>query len=248
MPPAGPDEGCWSLVAGTHVRLVVIDADTKPYYGSGDVKPPLLALIRTNDGNVNQATYDADLDHVVATMRFVSVKPTYTKTSSPLTFSVVLPPWAISVQPAESTSGRLVKWEVNCESNADCAHAPKLFAVLSPQQSTAHTAQGSSDIVLALTENPKITVVGQATPSSVDGRPAQTVTLQTDTTLPGSLGCDLANACLDLYAGTTTRIAEITEQGKPPILVWQSWTTGAPGTDTLPADFDRALASMTFGP
>jgi hypothetical protein len=246
-PPAGPEEGCWSLVAGTHVRLAVIDADTQPYYGSGDVKPPLLILIRSNDGNAQQATYDADLDHVVATTRFVTVKPTYTSTSSVLPFAIVLPQWATSLPPAESQSGRLVTWDLSCERNADCAHPSRQFAVLSPQQPASHSAQASSDLVLALTENPKVTVVGEATPSSVDGRPAQTVTLQTGTDLPGSLGCDVDGSCLGLFAGTTTRVAEITEQGKPPILVWQSWTTGAPNTDTLPADFDKALASMRFG-
>jgi hypothetical protein len=91
-------------------------------------------------------------------------------------------------------------------------------------------------------------VVGEVTAGSVDGRPAQTVTLQTGTDLPGSLGCDVSDSCFGLFAGTTTRIAEITGQDKLPLLVWQSWTTGAPGTDMLPADFDKALASMTFGP
>lgn len=244
MPPAGPDEGCWSLVAGTHVRLAVIDADTKPYYGSGDVKPPLLVLIRTNDGNGKQTTYDADLDHVVATMRFASVKPTYTSTSTLLPFSIVMPPWAISVQPAESTSGRLVMWEVNCEPNADCAHAPKLFAVLNAM----NAGTGESDPLLLLTDDPRVTLDGTVTPTSVDGRPAQVVTLSTTKDIPDVLGCEATDSCLDLFAGTTTRIAEITEEGKPPILVWQSWTTGAPNTDSLPADFDKALASMTFGP
>jgi len=243
MPPAGPEDGCWSLVAGTHVRLAVIDADTKPYYGSGEVSPPLLALIRTNDGNANQATYDADLDHVVATMRFVTVKPTYTSTSSVLPFTIVMPAWAVSVQPAESTSGRLVMWEVNCEPNADCAHAPKLFAVLNAES----PGTGEADPLLLLTEDPRVTTIGMVTPTMVDGRPAQVGTLSTDKDIPDVLGCEAARSCLGLFAGTTTRIAEITEQGKPPILVWQSWTTGAPGTDSMSADFDKALASMTFG-
>ena len=243
----GPDEGCWSLIAGTHLRLAVIDADTQPYYGSGAVTPPLLALIRSNDGNATQATYDADLDHVVATMRFVAVTPSYTSTSSVLPFSVVLPAWAASVTPFEATSGRLVTWEVPCEPPAGCAHPAKLFGVLAPVQSQAHSAQGPTDPVLALTENPTVSVVGLTTQTQVDGRPAQVVTLRTVTDLPGSLGCEVAGSCVGLLAGTTTRVAAFTETGQAPILVWQSWTTGAPGTDTLVADFDRALASMRFG-
>jgi hypothetical protein len=243
MPPAGPEEGCWSLVAGTHVRLAVIDADTAPYYGSGAVTPPLLALIRSNDGNAMQATYDADLDHLVSTMRFVTVKPTYTSTSTLLPFSIVMPSWAASVQQAESTSGRLVMWEVPCEPNASCAHAPKLFAVLN----AVSPGTGEADPLLLLTDDPRVTLTGMVTPTMVDGRPAQVVTLSTDKDIPDVLGCEAARSCLGLFAGTTTRIAQITEQGKPPILVWQSWTTGAPGTDSLPADFDKALASMKFG-
>jgi hypothetical protein len=242
MPPAGPDEGCWSLVAGTHVRLAVIEADTKPYYGSGDVAPPLLVLIRSNDGNETQATYDADLDHVVATMRFVTVKPTFTSTSPVMPFTIVAPAWATAA--TGTASGRLVTWQVACtDTSADCAHPAKLFAVLAPLQA----GSGESDLLLLLTNDKRVTLTGMVTPTMVDGRPAQVVTLSTDKDVPDVLGCEAAGSCLGLFAGTTTRIAEITAQGKPPILVWQSWTTGAPGTDSLPADFDRALASMRFG-
>jgi hypothetical protein len=66
--------------------------------------------------------------------------------------------------------------------------------------------------------------------------------------VPDVLGCESDGVCYGLTAGSTVRIAEVEiSHGRPPLVVWQSWTTGAPGTDTMPADFDHALASMTLG-
>jgi hypothetical protein len=249
MPPAGPEDGCWSLVAGTHVRLAVIDADTAPYYGSGDVTPPLLALIRSSDGNAMQATYDADLDHVVATMRFVTQKPTYTSAGFAVPFTIVLPSWATGLAPAASASGGLVMWSDSCPGGTTpCVPPTRQLGVLATVTTPSHP---STSPLLTLTEVPPpgVTIVGEVSQASVDRHPAQVLTVTTARDVPDVLGCESDGACYGLTAGSTVRIAEVEmTHGQPPLVVWQAWATGAPGAATLPADFDRALASMTFGP
>lgn len=237
---------CWSFVPGTRVHLAVIDADTQPYYGSGFVTPPLLVLLRTADADSTSPTYVADVDRMLATMKIPAPPtPTYTSRSSVMPFSIVLPPWAEATPPSEAASGRLVTWELSCEpaisgSAADCAHPARVFGLTSPLDA------GGSDPLGRLSDDPRITVVGQFSPLLVDGRPTQVGTLTTEKDVPLALGCEAPGSCTALAAGTTTRVAEITEQGKPPLIVWQSWTTGAPGTTGLAADFDAALQSIRF--
>jgi hypothetical protein len=244
-----PDPGCWGLIAGTHVRLAVIDADTAPYYGSGDVMPPLIVLIRSNDGNAKQATYDADLDHVVATMRFVPpATPTYTGGAFAVPFSIALPPWAAAAPPVASTSGRLVMWSDSCPGGTTpCVPPTRQFGVLAVVATASHS---STSPLLALTgvPPPGVAIPGEVSQAQVDGHPAQVLTVTAARDVPDVLGCESDGACYGLTAGTTVRIAEVEiTHGQPPLVVWQAWTTGAPGTDTLAADFDKALASMRFG-
>jgi hypothetical protein len=243
----GPDEACWSLVAGTHVRLAVIDADTKPYYGSGDVAPPLLVLIRSNDGNEKQATYDADLDHVVATVRFVTQKPSYTSAGFAVPFSIVLPSWATGLAPAASASGRLVMWSDSCPGGTTpCLPPTRQFGVLATVASSSHPSTSPG---LALTEVPPpgVTIVGEVSQAAVDRHPAQVLTVTAARDVPDVLGCESDGACYGLTAGTTVRFAEVEmTHGQPPLVVWQAWATGSPGSGTLAADFDRALASIRF--
>ncbi len=246
--PAGTEDGCWSFVAGTHVRLAVIDVDTRPYYGSGDVAPPLLVLIRSNDGDAKQATYDADLDHVVATLRFAATPtPTYTGSGFAVPFSIVLPPWATALAPAASPSGRSVAWSDSCPGGATpCVPPTRQFGVLAVVATPSHP---STSPLLALTEVPPpgVAILGEVSQAQVDRHPAQVLTVTAARDVPDVLGCESDGACYGLTAGTTVRIAEVEiTHGQPPLVVWQAWAAGAPGTGTLAADFDQALVSIRF--
>jgi len=243
----GPDEGCWSFAAGTHVRIAVIDADTQPYYELGAVSPPLLALVRVNAGNDKQATYDADLDHLLATLRIPAPPtPTYTSTASALPFSIVLPSWATSVTPVEAASGRLATWEVSCRpTTADCAHPSLQFGIVRPTPAAPGAADPFDAIATGVA--PGVTIVGDVTNPYVARHNANVLTVTATKDVPGAFGCAAPGLCPGLAAGTTTRIAVVIEQAKPAVIIWQSWTTGAPGTDGLAADFDKALASMRLG-
>lgn len=242
--PAEPS--CWSLVAGTHLRLAVITADTRPYYESGPVTPPLLVMVRADVSSAQLPTYVADLDHLLATMQIPAPQaPTYTSTSSQMPFTIVLPSWATPARPAMRPSGRLVTWDKSCEPTgpsvaADCAAPSRLFGVMSPNET-------AGPVVGTVPDQPGVTILGQFTPLLVDGRPAQIATVTAARDVPGALGCDTAGSCSGLVAGTTTRVAEITERGKPSLVVWQSWPTGSPGSADLEADFDAALLSMRLG-
>ena len=240
------EPSCWSLVAGTRMHLAVITADTRPYDELGSVTPPLLVLVRAAEGDAHLATYVADLDHLVATMRLPEpAAPTYTSSSSVMPFAIVLPAWATPVTPAVATSGRLVTWEVSCEvavssSAADCARPSRIFGATSP-------VENGPDPVGSLSDKPGVTIEGQFSVLPAGRRSAQVATFVATQDVPGALGCDAVGSCTDLAAGTTTRVADIAEQGKPPLIVWESWTTGAPGTDGLAAEFDAAVQSIRFG-
>jgi hypothetical protein len=243
--PAEPS--CWSLVAGTHLRLAVITADTQPYYGSGAVTPPLLVMVRADGGSAQLPTYVADLDHLLATMQIPAPQaPTYTSPSSLMPFSIALPSWATAARPAMAPSGRLVTWETSCEPTgpslaADCADPPRVFAVMSP------VGSDGVDPIGTVPDQRGVSLLGSFTALLVDGRPAQVATVTVAQEVPGALGCDAPASCSGLAAGTTVRVAEITENGKPLLVVWQSWATGSPGSDNLEADFDAALLSIRFG-
>ncbi len=240
------EPSCWSFLPGTRVHLAVIRADTRPYYELGSVAPPLLVLLRADKGNPQLATYVADVDHLLATVQIPEPPaPTYRSNSTVMPFTLVLPPWATRVSPATAPSGRLVTWEVSCESAvassaADCAHPSRIFGAMSPVGS-------GPDPVGSLPDKPGVTIVGEFSSQLVDRRSAQFATVVATHDVPAALGCDAAGSCPVLAAGTTTRVADIAEHGKPPLIVWESWTTGAPGTDGLAADFDAAVQSIRFG-
>jgi hypothetical protein len=99
----------------------------------------------------------------------------------------------------------------------------------------------------SLPDQPGVTIVGQFSVLPADRRSAQVATFVVARDVADALGCDAAGSCTGLAAGTTTRVADIAEQGKPTLIVWESWTTGAPGTDRLAADFDAAVQSIRFG-
>jgi hypothetical protein len=103
------------------------------------------------------------------------------------------------------------------------------------------------DTVGSLPDKPGVTLVGDFSSILVDGRSAQVATLVAAQDVPDALGCGAPSSCMGLTAGTTTRVVEITEHGKPPLIVWESWTTGAPGTESLAAEFDAAVQSIRFG-
>lgn len=240
------EPSCWSVVPGTMLRLAVITADTRPYAGLGAVTPPLLVMVRADQGSASLSTYVADLDHLLTTMRIPAPQPpTYTSTSSQMPFTIVLPSWATSARPVMRPSGRLVTWDRSCEPTgpsvaADCAAPSRSFGVMSPIET------GGPDPVGTLPDHRGVSLQGQFTPLLVDGRSAQVATAIVAQDVPGALGCDAAGSCSGLAGGTTVRIAEITESGKPSVVVWQSWATGSPGSANLEADFDAALLSMRF--
>jgi hypothetical protein len=240
---------CWSLVGGTVMRLAVIDADTRPYYGSGRVTPPLLVLLRTNAGNDKQPAYAADLDRMLTTMRIPAPPaPTFTSSGFPTPFSIVLPTWTATADSRVSATGRLLVWQSPCEATtSDCSHPAQTFGVLATGP-TASVGAASGLPSLGVDPVPGVTILDAFSLVSVDGHPTQVATFRADRDAPNSLGCEaLDGTCVGLYAGTTTRAAWITlAQSQPPLLVWQSWTTGASGTDAAAADFDKALASLRF--
>ncbi len=195
-----------------------------------------------------------------------TASPTPTVSASPFAFSssdltpdltVDLPAWTRTSSPA-SGAGSVVFDQPGCDVDPcppNQALKIRMYSVLQMYRpnDTTMTRNPTYAAVLAVWDGLADLGFGTATDRStttVDGRPAVTMTLAMDKDAPGTAFCETpttaAADCFFPIAGRTYRLAVVNQGQQPPTVLYESYNTGDPAADSVHAEFATWLATVSF--
>ena len=167
---------------------------------------------------------------------------TYSSTSFVVPFDVTLPDW-VAPEPAV-TESNFVTWE-----GTDADRGIRFLAPVNlyPPGSTTTAPLPDDYVSYLMSQTDHGATFSDVVETTIDGLPATVVTVTTDQSIDGGLGCQAdglaAEDCFGLQPDLSLRLA-VVEVGDQPLLIW---VRDIVGVDAEYDTFDAMLSSLHFG-